>query len=140
MTIDPKDMNALLGTHLNFSVPKLDFKPYIPPHPGAWMYEQIARSIVEFEENLNSATEVGARLINFGGDEVISIDDVGYWGTDLIKFYGRNFKGYRVELLQHITQVNVLLVAIPAQTDPPRRIGFILEAELKKMKNDAGEK
>lgn len=102
-------------------------------HPGEWMYERIARSIIEFEEKLDGTNEVGARLINFGGSEIIHIDDVGYWGVDLIKFYGRNVDGHRVELLQHITQVNVLLVAVPAQSDPPRRIGFVLRENLKKQ-------
>ncbi len=118
--------------------------PSIPTfHPGEWMYERIARSIVEFEKGLDPSKEVGGRLIGFGPTEVIHIDDVGYWGTDLIKFYGRNAEGYKVELLQHVTQVNVLLVGVPGQTDPPRRIGPILEAELnemKKPKDDAAEK
>jgi hypothetical protein len=108
-------------------------------HPGEWMYERIARSIVEFEKSLDPSKEIGARLISFGPNEVINIDDVGYWGTDLIRFYGRNSEGHKVQLLQHITQVNVLLVAAPAQTDPPKRIGFILEAELNELKKPKDE-
>jgi hypothetical protein len=144
--IDPSDVKGILGgsphlsaadavvsvVPLSVSVPRL-------PHPGEWMYERLARSIIDFEKKLDASKEVGARLINFGPDEVISIDDVGYWGVDLIIFYGKNREGHPVELLQHISQVNVLLVAIPVQSDPPRRIGFILEAELKKAKKDAGE-
>lgn len=104
-----------------------------PPslHPAEWMYERIARSIIDFEKKLDPTEEVGARLINFGANEVISVDGVGFWGTDLIIFYGRNRSGHRVELLQHITQVNVLLVAVPA-TEPAKRIGFLLEEHLSK--------
>ena len=35
-----------------------------------------------------------------------------------------------VELIQHISQVNVLLVALPKEQEEPRRIGFMLEKRL----------
>jgi hypothetical protein len=144
--IDPSDIKGILGgsTHLGAAaalVSPVRLSIPIPriPSPAEWMYERLAQSIIEFEKNLDATKEVGAKLINFGADEVISIDNVGYWGSDLIIFYGKNRGGTYVELLQHISQVNVLLVAIPVQSDQPRRIGFILEAELKKAKKEASE-
>lgn len=117
----------------SFALPKL---PNL--NHAEWMFERIVRSINAFEDKLKSDEEVGARLVSFGGREIIHIEDVGYWGPDLIIFYGSNVDKNQVELLQHITQVSVLLVAVPA-TDPaaPRRIGFELMQKLKASAEDA---
>ena len=59
--------------------------------------------------------EIGARLVSFGQGEVIHVLDVDYRGPDLITFEGTNADGRPVLLLQHISQVNVLLVALPIE-------------------------
>ncbi|MER9474369.1 DUF6173 family protein [Mesorhizobium sp. M0520] len=106
--------------------------PRIPKsrNDAEWMYERIARSINEFEGNLDPDQEVGARLTTFGPAEIISIDDVGYWGPDMIIFYGHDSKGQPAQLLQHITQVSVMLVAVKVENASPRRIGFVLMDKL----------
>ena len=43
---------------------------------------------------------------------VIHIEDMGYWGPDLLIFYGSDQSGRPVELLQHYTQISVLLCAV----------------------------
>jgi hypothetical protein len=43
---------------------------------------------------------------------------------------------HRNTQLQHITQVNVLLVAVKVVKDEPRRIGFVLQ---QKLNNTDGE-
>jgi hypothetical protein len=42
----------------------------------------------------------------------------------------RDGDGKPMELYQHITQVSVLLVAVPKESDKPRRIGFALTRTL----------
>lgn len=106
-------------------------QPISQTNPAAWMYERIVRSIIDFEKKLDSDQEIGARLVSFSSGETIHIDDVGYWGPDIIKFYGRNVDGRPVELMQHISQMSVLLVSVKAEQEKPRRIGFILEQRLK---------
>src|SRR5882672_308814 len=83
-----------------------------PHNPAESMYERIVRSIAEFEEGLDESQEIGLRLVNFGS-ETFHIEDVGFWGMDLLKFYGRNSQGKPIELLQHISQISILLVAVP---------------------------
>jgi hypothetical protein len=99
-------------------------------NPAEWMYERLIRSIATFEEELDDTQELGLRLVNFGS-ETFHIENVGYWGPDLVKFYGKNHEGKPIELMQHITQVSVLLVAVPKQHPKPRRIGFELVKQLK---------
>jgi hypothetical protein len=103
-------------------------------NPASWMYERLVLSIIEFEKKLDSNSEIGAKLVNFSSNEVISVDNVSYWGPDLVIFIGKNLEGHPVELMQHMTQVNVLLVAVPKQNETPRRIGFILEEGLENSK------
>jgi len=113
---------------------RLPTPPSIPDHignPAKWMHERIVHSIVAFEKELKADEEIGARLVSFGQREVIHITDVGYWGPDLVTFQGNNVDGHPVELLQHISQISVLLVALPVEKETPRRIGFELERRLK---------
>lgn len=114
--------------------------PRIPDstlNPAEWTHERIVRSIVDFEKELDDQHEIGARLVSFTEREVIHIEDVGYWGPDIIIFYGRNADGNPVQLIQHISQVSVLLVALPKEHEEPVRIGFQLERKLQKKPDEA---
>lgn len=95
-------------------------------NPAQWMHERIVRSINDFEAALDQDHEVGARLVTFGVDVTIHIDDVGYWGPDIIIFHGVNRDRKPVQLLQHISQLSVLLIAVDVIEKPARRIGFRL--------------
>lgn len=49
----------------------------------------------------------------------------------MVKVYGRTADGRTLELLQHFTQVSVLLIAVPIEpSKKPRRIGFELTKDL----------
>jgi len=98
--------------------------------PAEWMYERIAKSIMAFEKKLDSEHEVALRLVSFGPNEAFHITDMGFWEPDLIHFHGRNGAGNPVVMIQHISQVNVLLVAAPKQKPEPRRIGFQIVKKL----------
>lgn len=119
-------MNLASLANTRLQLPELP-KPTIP---AEWMYERLVRSIASFEEDLDSESEIGARLVTFGNQEVIHIEDIGYWGPDLIIFYGKGHEGKPLQLLQHYSQVNVLLIAVPKEGPQPRRIGFELISRL----------
>ena len=92
-------------------------------------YQRLLKYIGQFEAQLDRDHEVGGRFVAFGDDTHFHIADVGYWNPDLVTFDGFDKSGNRVKLIQHVSQLNVLLVAVrkttPA-TEPPRRIGFYL--------------
>lgn len=100
-----------------------------------WMYERLVRSINDFEQELDQDHEVGARLVSFGAELTFHIDDVGYWGPDIIIFHGTDTNGKKVKLLQHISQLSVLLVATDKVRSEPRRIGFRLMEKLDEAEN-----
>jgi hypothetical protein len=98
-----------------------------PDNPARWMFDRLAAYIKQFEARLDQEHEIGARLVSFGHNLTFHIEDMGYFGPDMIVFYGKNDQGEPVQLVQHTSQLNVLLVAVRKQQDRPRRIGFVLD-------------
>jgi len=97
--------------------------------PAQWAYERIILYIQNFEEQLDSEHEVGMGIA--GGDVgAIHIQGIGYFAPDVITFYGSDGEGNRMQLIQHVTQLNVMLVAAPKIDDEPNRIGFHLAEQL----------
>jgi len=99
--------------------------------PARWAYERVLLYIRNFEEQLGAGQEVA---MGFAGSDagVLRIEGLGYFDPDILTFYGRGEDGLRSQIIQHVTQLNVLLRAVPAAApeDPPRRIGFRLAAGL----------
>jgi len=98
-------------------------------NPAEWMYECIMKEIRDFESELSPDTEIGCRLVAFGNTAVYYIDSIGYRGPDLLTFFCQDGDGQKATLLQHVTQVNVLLLRLPKRQEheTARRIGFTAE-------------
>jgi hypothetical protein len=107
----------------------LPAQPLVPErlNPAEWMYERLKKYIKEFEAQLDDDHEVGAHLVSFGHELTFHIEDMGFHGPDIITFYGKNDRGEDVQLIQHTSQLSVLLVAMRKQQAQPRRIGFLLD-------------
>lgn len=106
-------------------------KPLAQKSPAEWAYERIVLYIQNFEEQLDADQEA---VMGFAGGEagVLRIEGLGYFDPDIITFYGSDPDGARTQLIQHVSQLSVILTAVPKDTeeDEPRRIGFRLAAEL----------
>lgn len=121
--MDPQGLNAL-------KLMKSLQTPINKTNPAKWAYERLAKCIEEFEGGLDGEQEVGARLVSFGSEVKFHISDMGYYGPDIITFHGYDGEGNQVQLIQHCSQLSVLLIALPKQNAEPRRIGFPLTARL----------
>lgn len=96
-------------------------------NPAEWAFVRLSKLIEDFEKGIDKDEEVGARLVGLPGDGTMQIEDLGFWGPDLILFLGKNADGKTVRLVQHYTQINVLLNAVKKPEErPARRIGFQL--------------
>ena len=95
-------------------------------NPAEWMFDRLVRMIDDYERSLSDQEEIGGRLVGAPGEGSFHIDDIGYWGPDLIMFYGKNNQGRPIRLIQHYTQLSVLLTSMPKVKEQPRRIGFAL--------------
>jgi hypothetical protein len=98
-------------------------------NPAKWTYERLGKYIQAFEAELDDEHEIGARLVSFGTAVTFHIESMGYHGPDIIAFYGKNDQNEAVQLIQHTSQLSVLLVAMKRKADVPRRIGFLFDKE-----------
>lgn len=114
-------------------LPKALKEPAERKSPAQWAYERIILYIQKFEETLDNDHEVGLGFA--GGDTgVIKIEGLGFFDPDIITYYGTNELDAKTQLIQHVSQLNVMLVASPKHIDQaePNRIGFQLAQELER--------
>jgi len=106
-------------------------KPVEEKSAAEWAYERLIMYIKDFEETLDNEHEVAMGFA--GGDAgVLRIEGMGYFEPDIITFYGADAAGAKTQLVQHVSQLSVLLRALPKQApqNAPRRIGFQLVQDL----------
>jgi len=119
-------------------LPKPVTKDATRKSPARWAYERLIVYIRNFEKTLDADHEVAMGFT--GGDAgVIRIEGMGYFDPDLVTFYGSDPAGTKTQLIQHVTQLNVMLRALPKHIDQPEpnRIGFRLSADLEEAEGDA---
>lgn len=95
--------------------------------PARWAYERLIVYIQNFEKQLDEEHEVAMGFV--GGDAgVIRIEGMGYFDPDIVTFYGTDPVGTKTQLIQHVSQLSVMLRALPKHIDQPEpnRIGFQL--------------
>jgi hypothetical protein len=117
----------------------MDYKDLIPDYgPESFLaepndqnladgfHQRLTEWINDFHLSLDEEHEAGIRLVNFGTAVTFHIEDLGYWNPSLISFKGRNEQGERVTLIQHVSQISVLLVALKRKNieAPKKPIGF----------------
>jgi hypothetical protein len=113
--------------------PAIAQKPVQQKSPAEWAYERLIIYIQNFEEQLDNEHEVAMGFA--GGDAgVLRIEGMGFFDPDIVTFYGSDEIGMRMQLIQHVSQLSVILRALPKQIEEqaPRRIGFRLAADLEK--------
>ncbi|WP_267411858.1 DUF6173 family protein [Pantoea sp. GM_Pan_4] len=82
--------------------------------------------INNFHKDLGDEFEVGGQLASFGRIIEFHFTNIGYWDPSLISFIGVLEDGSPVELVQHVSQINVLLIKKKRLNleQPKRPIGF----------------
>ncbi|MDW3224961.1 MAG: DUF6173 family protein [Paracoccaceae bacterium] len=109
----------------------LKSKPTAQKSPAQWAYERIILYLKNFEEQLDASHEVA---MGFTGGQVgvLRIEGMGYFDPDIITFYGTDDAGGKTQLVQHVSQLNVMLRALrkPDEKVDARRIGFRLAQDI----------
>lgn len=88
-------------------------------NPAEWTYERLGSLIKDFEEELDDEHEVGVRLVSFGNGSVYHVVSLGYWGPDIVIFHCIAQDGAKADLIQHVSQLNFLLMAVPKFGESP---------------------
>ncbi len=90
-----------------------------------WAYERVIIYLKNFEVQLDNEHEAA---IGFAGGDagVLKIEGMGYYHPDIVTFYRTDPAGDRTRLVQHVTQLNVILRAVPKDVEKaePNRIDF----------------
>ncbi|MCK0126166.1 DUF6173 family protein [Gelidibacter sp. F2691] len=110
---------------------KLAETPVEQKSPAQWAYERLILYIKNFEEQLDNEHEIAMGFA--GGDAgVLRIEGIGFFDPDIITYYGSDGEGTKTQLVQHVSQLSVMLRALPKQIQSaePNRIGFRLAAQL----------
>ncbi|WP_095588350.1 DUF6173 family protein [Actibacterium ureilyticum] len=106
-------------------------KPVDQKSPAEWAYERLILYIKNFEEQLDSEHEIAMGFTG-GNAGVLRIEGVGYFDPDIVTFYGTDEHGTRTQLVQHVSQLSVMLRALPKPSPEvkAKRIGFRLASDL----------
>ena len=88
-------------------------------------FEIIISEFAKFESGLDDDQELAVALAYPNSTEPIRVIKIDYKDPDLLFLYGE-LNGHSVELIQHISQINLLLKPIKKQNPnaSARRIGF----------------
>jgi hypothetical protein len=91
--------------------------------------KKLLARIHQFDQKLDTDQEVGVKLVSFGQTITFHVTDVGCYDPSLVLFLGCTDDGHRVELIQHVSQISFVLIALPKlhPEQPRRKIGFIQE-------------
>ncbi len=88
------------------------------------MFQVLKRYIQEFEDSLDAEHEVGMMMTNLGQSVLMTVSQVTYEAPTLMVFRGR-VNGFEATLIQHISQLNFLLMSVDKEPYlPKRQIGF----------------
>lgn len=98
-------------------------------HEAAHIFQHLRQRIEQFEANLGEDEEIGLQLANFGLAAQLHIRGISYQDPNLIEFHGMDSKGHKVTLIQHVDQLNFMLVAVKPIKKEPYRIGFLDEVQ-----------
>lgn len=87
-----------------------------------YIAEHIQKEIVRYQSCLSDNEDVALMLVQFNQST-----NIGYIGSNLVCFCGKDMSGKSLELIQHIHQLDFLLATAPKPTpkEPKRQIGFV---------------
>jgi hypothetical protein len=96
-------------------------------NPAGWAYERLKSQLLDFQSSLDDEHEVGIAFVSHGDSEKYFVRSFGCSNPDLLVFHCLAPNGKRADIIQHYTQVNLLLLAIPKAdpSAPAKRIGFV---------------
>lgn len=99
--------------------------------PAEWAFQRVILQLKAFETALDE-DQISAMAFAGGPAGVLRIRGVGFSAPDMVTFSGEDDAGNMTQVLQHVSQINVMLRALPKPADQPvpERIGFRLARAL----------
>ncbi len=92
---------------------------------------QIAQEIKNFENDLTEDEEAFMCIIGGPSGSAIFLNGIIPLGLDKVVFVGKNERGEKARLIQHVSQINIMLQSVPIAPEiEPRRFGIGFHAQL----------
>ena len=89
------------------------------------MFQFIQVRMTNFQQNLPEDYEMDVKLANYGVAAEIHVRGMGFQNPNGIEFFGVLADGKEVILVQHVAQLNFMLLATPPIDEKkPYRVGF----------------
>ena len=88
-------------------------------------------AIRDYQSKLSDTEDVAISVVQFNQSTTILVNNIGYIGYNFVCFHGEDTSGKPLELIQHVQQLNFLLMVVPKpeQKTPKRKIGFVNSPE-----------
>lgn len=88
-------------------------------------FEAVKKYVQSFDASLDSEHETGAKLTSFGQSVIMNVSCIRCEDPNVLVFEGL-VDGKQATLVQHVSQLNFLLVSIPRKdsSKPKMPIGF----------------
>lgn len=89
--------------------------------------ENLYQEIINYQSNLLDTEDVALSIAKFNESITLLVDSIGYIGYNLVRFGGKDSSGKPLELIQHVSQLNFLLMVVqkPDSEISKRKIGFV---------------
>ena len=96
----------------------------MPPNMAEYAVKAIYEEIADFEAFLDADHEVGMPIVGGPAGLCVHVREVYRFGTDKLVFVGIDSDQRPVRLIQHLSQLNLLMLAAPKIGPLAVRIGF----------------
>ena len=106
------DGDIVLPGRASFTIPENPVITTAKSNYASEFYKRLVEWINKYETGLDPEHEVGVRLVSFGREVIFHLTSISYWNPSLIKFEGTLDDGTPVELIQHVTQISILLTKV----------------------------
>jgi hypothetical protein len=93
-------------------------------NPAGYALERVTPLIQSFQASIGDDVEVGISVVGSGSAAPFRLRAINVSDPDILIFDGVDDNGNVVQLLQHYSQMALMLVAVPKLEERPFRIGF----------------
>jgi hypothetical protein len=105
------------------NIPELN-RAHTRPNMAEYAVKAIYEEIADFEATLDADHEIGMPIVGGPAGLCVHVREVSRFGTDKLVFVGIDSDQKPVRLIQHLTQLNLLMLAAPKIGPVAVRIGF----------------
>jgi hypothetical protein len=93
-------------------------------NPAGYALDRVKGLIEAFQANIGDDVEVGISVVGSGSAAPFRLREIKASNPDILIFDGVDDRGNLVQLIQHYSQLALLLVALPKLDERPIRVGF----------------